>query len=60
LEEVLEALEFRPDGKDAKYLDIAHIAQYTAVLKDLFTNSRTDISDYNGTTTRKRTISRCH
>lgn len=29
------ALEFRPDGKYAKDLDIAHIARNTAVLKDL-------------------------
>ena len=29
------ALEFRPDGKDAKDLDIAHFARYTAVVKDL-------------------------
>ena len=29
------ALEFRPDGKDAKDLDIGHIARNTAVLKDL-------------------------
>jgi alpha 1,3-mannosyltransferase len=41
LQEVLDslilepALEFRPDGKDTKDLDIGHIARHTAVLKDL-------------------------
>lgn len=32
---VQPALEFRPDGKDAKNLDIGHVARNTAVLKDL-------------------------
>lgn len=31
------ALQFRPEAKDARDLDIAHIARQTAVLKDLLT-----------------------